>query len=184
MLTGIATVPSDDELAGKDLAKVLKIMRDERKSLSDLKKQYAAQKAGLKAELALIPARLDEVERAIVQATSDDDLSLTEKAIKDLKEKITVCDSQIEDKSKGVQEQIKVRSNVMRMKGELNDRLTKMGIEARKKFSEQAGSNSNTVSLIQQNIRFKENRIADLNGEIVRIKGLIEYLTTENGKLS
>lgn len=183
MLTGIAVVPTDDELAGTDLANVLRIMRDERKSLSDLKKQYAAQKAGLKAELALIPARLDEVERAIVQATSDDDLSLTEKAIKDLKEKITVCDSQIEDKSKGVQEQIKIRSNVIRIKGELNERLTNMGIEARKKFSEQAGSNSNTVSLIKQNIRFKENRIVDYDGEIVRIKGLIEYLTTENGKL-
>lgn len=183
MLTGIAVVPTDDELAGKDLANVLNIMRTERKSLSDLKKQYAAQKAGLKAELALIPARIDEVERAIVQAASEDDLTLTENNIKDLKEDIAVCDSQIEDKSKGVQDQIKVRSNVMRIRGELNDRLTNMGIEARKKFSEQAGSNSNTVSLIQQNIRFKENRIADLNGEIVRIKGLIEYLTTENGKL-
>ncbi len=183
MLTGIAVVPSDDELAGKDLANVLNIMRIERKSLSDLKKQYAAQKVGLKAELALIPARLDEVERAIVQASSEDDLTLTENKIKDLKEDIAVCDSQIEDKSKVVQEQIKIRSNIMRIKGELNDRLTNMGIEARKKFSEQAGSNSNTVSLIQQNIRFKENRIADINGEIVRIKGLIEYLTTENGKL-
>jgi len=183
MLTGIAVVPTDDELAGKDLANVLNIMRTERKSLSDLKKQYAAQKSGLKAELALIPARIDEVERAIVQAASEDDFTLTENRIKDLKENIAVCDSQIEDKSKGVQEQIKIRSNVMLIKGELNDRLTNMGIEARKKFSEQAGSNSNTVSLIQQNIRFKENRIADLNGEIVRIKGLIEYLTTENGKL-
>ncbi len=183
MLTGIAVVPTDDELAGKDLANVLNIMRTERKSLSDLKKQYAAQKAGLKAELALIPARIDEVERAIVQAASEDDFTLTENKIKDLKEDIAVCDSQIEDKSKGVQEQIKIRSNVMQIKGELNDRLTNMGIEARKKFSEQAGSNSNTVSLIQQNIRFKENRIADLNGEITRIKGLIEYLTTENGKL-
>ena len=183
MLTGIAVVPTDDELAGKDLANVLNIMRTERKSLSDLKKQYAAQKAGLKAELALIPARIDEVERAIVQAASEDDFTLTENRIKDLKEDIAVCDSQIEDKSKGVQEQIKIRSNVMQIKGELNDQLTNMGIEARKKFSEQVGSNSNTVSLIQQNIRFKENRIADLNGEIVRIKGLIEYLTTENGKL-
>jgi len=183
MLTGIAVVPTDDELAGKDLANVLNIMRTERKSLSDLKKQYAAQKAGLKAELALIPARIDEVERAIVQAASEDDFTLTENRIKDLKEDIAVCDSQIEDKSKGVQEQIKIRSNVMRIRGELNDRLTNMGIEARKKFSEQAGSSANTVSLIQQNIRFKENRISDLNGEIVRIKGLIEYLTTENGKL-
>jgi len=183
MLTGIAVVPTDDELAGKDLANILNIMRTERKSLSDLKKQYAAQKAGLKAELALIPARIDEVERAIVQAASEDDFTLTENKIKDLKEDIAVCDSQIEDKSKGVQDQIKIRSNVLQIKGELNDRLTNMGIEARKMFSEQAGSNSNTVSLIQQNIRFKENRIADLNGEIVRIKGLIEYLTTENGKL-
>lgn len=183
MLTGIAVVPSDDELAGKDLANVLNIMRTERKSLSDLKKQYAAKKVKLNDDLALIPARIDEVERSIVQAASEDDLTLTENKIKDLKEDIAVYDSQIEDKSIGVQEQIKVRSNVMRIKGELNDRLTNMGIEARKKFSEQAGSNSNTVSLIQQNIRFKENRIADLNGEIVRIKGLIEYLTTENGKL-
>jgi exonuclease SbcC len=183
MLTGIAVVPTDDELAGKDLANVLNIMRTERKSLSDLKKQYAAQKAGLKAELALIPARIDEVERAIVQAASEDDFTLTENRIKDLKEDIAVCDSQIEDKSKGVQDQIKIRSNVMQKKGELNDRLTNMGIEARKKFSEQAGSNTNTVSLIQQNIRFKENRIADLNDEVKRIKGLIEYLTTENGKL-
>ena len=75
MLTGIAVVPTDDELAGKDLANVLNIMRTERKSLSDLKKQYAAQKAGLKAELALIPARSDEDERAIVQAASEDDFT-------------------------------------------------------------------------------------------------------------
>jgi len=180
MLTGIAVVPTDEELAGTDLENVLKIMRDERKSLSDLKKQYAAQKVNINNELALIPARLDEVERAIPE---DQDFDAIEQKIKEVKEGIAGCDSQIADKSKGVEEQVKIRSNVMRMRGELNDRITNMEISARNLIAQTTGSNVNTIASINQNIRFKQTRINELAEEKKRIGGLIEFLVTANNKL-
>lgn len=180
MLTGIATVPSDDELAGTDLADILSIMRTERKTLSDLKKQYSSQKAIIKAALEQIPARIDEVKRSTPE---EQDFAKIENKIDEVKAAIKNCDDQIADKSKGVEEQIKIRLNIVRMKGELNDRLNSLTLEARKKVSEASGNRQNDISLINQNIRFKQNRIQDLNGEITRINGLIEYLNNTNVKL-
>lgn len=180
MLTSIANVPDDDTIAGKDLAGLLKIMRDEKKTLSDLKREYSAKKAKLKSALEQIPARLDEVDRSTPEAK---DFDAVEYQIGKVKKAIANCEAQIADKSKAVEEAIKIKSKVLQIKSELEIKLGNMKFAAQKQFSEQAGQKDNTISGLKQSIQFKKNRIAEVTEEIKRYGGQIIALTEANDKL-
>lgn len=180
MLTSIATIPDDDTIAGNDLAGLLKIMREEKKTLSDLKREYSAKKAKLKSALEQIPARLDEVDRSTPEAK---DFDAVEYQIGKVKKAIENCEAQIADKSKAVEEAIKIKSKVLQIKSELEIKLGNMKFAAQKEFSEQAGQKDNTISGLKQSIQFKKNRIAEVTEEIKRYGGQIIALTEANDKL-
>lgn len=180
MLTSIATIPDDDTIAGNDLTGLLKIMREEKKTLSDLKREYSAKKAKLKSALEQIPARLDEVDRSTPEAK---DFDAVEYQIGKVKKAIENCEAQIADKSKAVEEAIKIKSKVLQIKSELEIKLGNMKFAAQKQFSEQAGQKDNTISGLKQSIQFKKNRIAEVTEEIKRYGGQIIALTEANDKL-
>lgn len=180
MLTAIANIPDDDTIAGSDLSTVLMKMRTERKTESDLKKEYAVKKTKIKAALEQIPARLDEISRNTPEAKDFDKI---EREINSLKSQIKAVDSEINDKSKGVQEQAKVRSNTLRLKNELEMAISNIRLDAMKEFGRLSGAKDNEISSIKMDIKFNEGLIVDITDRIKRYEGQVSILTEANNKL-
>ena len=172
MLTSVAGIPTDTEIAGTEFAHVLELMARERKTAEELKKQYAANKTKLKAEMEQIPGRLDEVERATPEA---EDWTAIEKQITELTGEVTKLDESIRDSSKGVQEQIDIRTKTLRIKSEIEQAISNREFIARKTFAELAAKKDNTLAGIKQNIEFKQNQSNDYKVHIEQAENEFRY---------
>lgn len=172
MLTSVAGIPTDTEIAGTEFAHVLELMARERKTAEELKKQYAADKTKLKAEMEQIPGRLDEVERATPEA---EDWTAIEKQITELTGEVTKLDESIRDSSKGVQEQIDIRTKTLRIKSEIEQAISNREFIARKTFAELAAKKDNTLAGIKQNIEFKQNQSNDYKVHIEQAENEFRY---------
>lgn len=167
MLTAIANIPGDDDVAGSDLKEVLEMMRKERKSVTDFKKEYAAKKTKLKTELDQIPGRLDELDRATPAPEDWDDI---EQQIANNKDAITEIDNQIKDASKVVEAEVSERSRMIRVKAEIETAMSNIVFKTRKEFSETSMAKENTIAGIRQNIEFKQVRSKEIQQEIARVE--------------
>lgn len=176
MLTAIANIPDDDTIAGADLADLLATMRTERKTLEDLKKEYAAKKTKLKIAIEQIPARLDELSR---NTPEPQDWEALTAGIITAKSDIAGIDAQIADASKGVEEVINVRTAKLKEKAELFGRKSIIELEMRKLFAENAGDKDRKLADLKQQIENKRERVAYIGQEVDEIARNIEKLTGE-----
>lgn len=180
MLISIVGSPTDEEIAGKDLAGFLKLMADEKKTVEQLKKEYAAKKKKLKDELMLIPSRIDEVTRA---TPPEQDWKKIEGEIAADKLEIGVIEAEISDKSKGLEDAIKTRSHLMLNKSNLEQRLHTLEFQARQKFQELSSGKEQDITAKKQKILSLRQSILNYQSDIKREQDRINDLNKQNIEL-
>ena len=180
MLTAIATIPDDETIAGKDLAGLLKIMRDEKKTLSDLKKEYSSKKAKLKSALEQIPARLDEVDRGTPQA---EDFPAIEKRIAELNISIADIEAQMADRSKSMEASAKIKSHILQIKSEIETEISGLQMQAQKDFLQQSGVKENKIASLENVIKNKRMMVAENDALSKTFASKIVSLTEANNVL-
>lgn len=180
MLISIVGSPTDEEIAGKDLTGLLKIMADEKKTIEQMKKEYAAKKLKLKAELATIPSRIDEVSRATPQPQ---DWKKIEGEISTHKLEIAVIEAEISDKSKGIEDAIRTRSHLLLNKANLETQLQKIEFEVKQEFSVSGSRKEQDIKAKKQQILSLQQSALNYQQDIKTAQGRIDDLNKENAGL-
>jgi exonuclease SbcC len=180
MLITIVGSPTDEEIAGKDLTGLLKIMADEKKTIEQMKKEYAAKKLKLKAELTTIPSRIDEVSRATPQPQ---DWKKIDGEINTHKLEIAVIEAEISDKSKGIEDAIRTRSHLLLNKANLETQLQKIEFEAKQEFSVIGSRKEMDVKAKKQQILSLRQEVLNYQQDIKTAQGRIDDLNKQNAEL-
>ena len=180
MLTAIANVPSDEDIAGDSLASLLNTMRTEKKTLEDLKKEYAAKKKLLKTELEQKPIRIAEVTRNMPEQK---DFSLIELEIGVLKGEIENMERNILDAGAGVQDAIRVRADLLIKKNNLESSINNLEYNARRRFQESGNKKDSDIKDAKNKVLSLQQTILNHEADIKTAQGRIENLNAQNVEL-
>ena len=180
ILTSMAGSISDQEIASTktEFLSLMELMGN--KSFDEYKKEVAAKKKKLKDELALIPARIDEVTRSTPEAK---DWKLIIDEIDILNHQITTIDSQIEDSSKVYQSFYDKKQDKLRKVNELKTKISGFEQEARNKFQSMLNDKQNGIQSAKTKIETLKRQEDDNKNEILSLKKRIETLTGEQETL-
>jgi len=180
MLTSIAGVPTDEEIAGKDLVSLLETMRNEKKTVEDLKKEYTAKRLNLKKAIEHIPSRIDEVTHNTPEAKDfkaiAENIKLTGESLKEVEKKIA-------DASKGVEEQVRKRSELLIKENNLKTKLQNIEFKTRQEFANLGTTKDHQIRTKEQEIEQIGFQAAGYNKEIEHNNATIETLTKVNEDL-
>jgi DNA repair exonuclease SbcCD ATPase subunit len=180
MLTAIANVPSDEDIAGDSLASLLNTMRTEKKTLEDLKKEYAAKKKLLKTELEQKPIRIAEVTRNMPEAK---DFSLIELEIGVLKGEIENMERNILDSGSGVQDAIRNRADLLIKKNNLESSINNLEYIAQRRFQESVNKKDSDIKDAKNKVLSLQQTILNHEADIKGAQGRIENLNAQNVEL-
>lgn len=174
MLLALVGTPSDEEVAGTDLASVIDLMISEKLSVEKLKIKYASTRKLLQEKLSTIPARIDETMRNTPEAI---DFALVEKEISGFQKSIEYIDKQIKDASSGLEEQIIKRSEILVKKQNLETEISKLESNARNEFLSMSREKDHQIELkkaqlknIFDSISSVEYKISEAKAEILRLE--------------
>ncbi|MEI6059421.1 MAG: ATP-binding protein [Bacteroidota bacterium] len=180
MLTSITGTPTDEEIAGNDLVNLLTTMRNEKKTIEDLKKEYIAKKNNLKKAIGEIPSRIDEVTRNTPQAQ---DWKQIEGEIKTGELELTVIDQELADKSKGIEDAIRTRSEMLINKSNLEQKLSSLEFQARQEFATAGSKKDSEISAKKQKIESLQQSILNYNNDAQSLSNRIINLNAQNEEL-
>ena len=159
ILTEMAGEISNDEITSSiDVSEVVKML-EQGKDLEEQKKVIAAQRKRLKDEIAVIPTRVDELQRMKPEA---EDFEAIEIEIGEKNDKISEIQNQINDLSKGIEAKQK-------------EAETKISEHYAKKHKLEALRNEQTTK-VNQEIQEANAKISELKGKILSIGGEIRNL--------
>jgi chromosome segregation ATPase len=150
------------------------------KSLEDFKKEMAARKKLLKDELSGIPARIDEVNRAILP---DPDYQVLEKKIEALTKQINLADSLIASETKRFEK--KNQDNKARLDKiyDLEQKVTDLNYQTRNNAEKAINELKLKKNELQRGAMIWEQNISSFRSIIRTEEGGIRSLTEENNKL-
>lgn len=180
MLIAIVGTPTDEELSGKDLVSLLDTMRNEKKSIDDMKKEYAAKKKKLKDELVLIPSRIDEVTRATPQQQDWDKIK---EEINLNKLELSVVEAEMADKSKGVEEAVRQRSQKLIDKSNLEQKLSTIEFKARQEFANSGSAKDQVIATKKQRLLSLQQSELNYQNDFNSLKNRIASLDAQNVEL-
>ena len=159
MLFKMAGELTDADIAGEDegLNRLLNLITG--KSIEELQKQTASEKARIKKELADIPARIDELQRSVPVA---EEWAMLEASIDLAKNKLNNVEAQIEDASKAIaaanEERIRLSRELSDKKLAYSNRLNEL---KRKPIEEY-----NRETMQQNELRSQVSLLESKNGNI------------------
>ena len=133
------------------------------KSLEEYRKELAAKKKKLRAELDLIPARIDEVGRSLPETK---DWDAIRKEIADLTEKIKEVDDQMLDASKAVENIIKASNDKISRIGQLKKQISDIEYDTHLKFQQGMKNRDYEIINLKLDIESIENKIKDRSNVI------------------
>ena len=170
IITGIAGEVNDTDIAASrdDFRELLRELSG--KSLEDFKKEVAAKKKKLRDELALIPARIDELRRSMPEKP---DAGLIDIDIVNLENKIQACNDRIKDASKASEQFYAEKSKRNSRIGEINSQLFNL-VEIEKRsiraqYSDKAIQKQNLENEIRQISREIESVEREKNQLVSRV---------------
>ena len=180
ILTSIAGDISDIEIAATrlDFTALLKSIGN--KSLEEFKKELAAKRKKLKDELAIIPARIDEVSRNTPEVKNwkriEDEIQIVTKQIENI-------DAQIADSSKVHEAFYAKKQERLRKINDLKTTISNTEYEGRKKFQEQMNEKQAGIDAANRKIELAKNRKNSDKVEIDNYNQKIEKLKAEQAAL-
>lgn len=180
ILTAMAGTISDNEIAAtrKDFLTLMDLMGN--KSFDEFKKEVAAKKKKLKDELALIPARVDEVTRNTPETK---DWKLIQDEIDILNHQILTIDSQIEDSSKVYESFYQKKQEKLGKIDKLKTKIATCEHEARNKFQTMLNDKQNGIQSAKSKIESLKRQEEDNKTEIEARRKRIETLVIEQETL-
>lgn len=180
ILTTIAGSISDSEIAETkaDFRGLMELMGN--KSFEEYKKEIAAKKKKLKDELALIPARVDEVTRNTPEVK---DWKLIQDEIDILKHQIDGIDSQIEDSSKVYESFYQAKQLNLKKVNDLKTKVSAAEHDARNKFQSMLNDKQNGIQSAKSKIESLKRQEEDNKTEIEARRKRIETLVAEQETL-
>lgn len=153
ILFDMAGTVSDDEVASLNKEFEDLLLKLKGTNLAQFKKEIAAKKNAAKDELAGIPGRIDEVNRAIPTAANWDAI---ENEIKKKQAEISEIDKQIEDKSNLVKAEYERKSGIQKQIGEKQLQRNKIENEIKSNASSDSNKIISTISDLGYNINHLE----------------------------
>jgi len=171
ILTTIAGNVSDSDIAGtrKDFQKLMEQMGN--KSFDEFKKELAAKKKKLKDELALIPARIDEVTRNTPEAK---DWKLIQDEIDILNNQIETIDAQLQDSSKVYEAFYSKKQDRLKKINDLKTKISDFEFKARQTFSAKMNEK-------QAAVEGAKNKLQELRRKKIDAEKELEVLNTSIG---
>lgn len=146
------------------------------RSLSQFKREISAKKAAVKDEIAGIPGRIDEVNRAIPET---EDWKTLEKELKQKQVNLQEIDNQLLDKSKSVQADYERKSGIQKQIG--NKRLERTQIENRIQNEANEANNKARAAIrdLDYKIQSTTTDISNLNNQVQTINSQIATIDNE-----
>ena len=180
ILTTIAGNVSDADIAAtrSDFQHLMAEMGS--KTLDEYKKQLAAQKKKLKDELALIPARVDEVSRNTPEAR---EWKIIQDEIDILNNQIEAIDNQMADASKSYEAYYAVKQQRLSKINELKTKISDIEFKGRQAFNNQINEKQSTIDAAKKEIDRLNKAKANSSTEIDELNKNIELFKAEQSKL-
>lgn len=182
MLEKIAPKPDESQITGGDIAiaELLEYMRDERKSLDDIRRRNAASRKTITEELSLIPARIDEATRAIPDALDFDEIS---RQINLKKMELQTIDQQIADSSKAYEQQIQQRKEALSARAKIEEQIDGIRHSYQRKLNDSIRLKDDTIRRLNQDRITAQDAIALADINIKNLQRDIETLNQHNENL-
>lgn len=176
MLLDMAGDVSDQEIASLKPEYLELLSMISGRSLAQFKKEISAKKSAVKDEIAGIPGRIDEVNRAMPEA---EDWNALEKELVEKQTKLQDIDNQLLDKSKSVQADYERKSGIQKQIG--NKRLERTQIENR--IQNEANEANNKARSAIRDLDYKiqtiTTDISNSNSQVQTINSQIETIDNE-----
>jgi len=171
ILTTIAGDVSDSDIAStrKDFQDLMELMG--KKSFEEFKKELAAKRKKLKDELALIPARVDEVTRSTPESK---DWKLIQDEIDILNNKIEAIDTQLQDSSKVYEDFYKKKQDRLRRINDLKTKISDFEFKGRQAFNNQLNEKQATIGEAK-------NKLVAIKKQKANAESELEVLNTSIG---
>jgi len=179
ILMDVAGNISDDEITSqrKEFKRLAETIGN--KTLDEYRKELAARKRKLRAELEQIPARIDELARNTPEVK---DWELIERTIAEINSRVADINDQIVDQSKQYHAIYDEKQERLRIINDLKTRISNYEYEGRIKFNDQLNQKSSAIAGIDRKIetlkREQENRQAEI---IMLRKKIAQYLEEQQG---
>ncbi|HXS59015.1 MAG TPA: AAA family ATPase [Hanamia sp.] len=163
VLLQIAGEITNEELinGNPDFAPLAKILKD--KSLEEYKREVAAKKKKIKADLEAIPTRIDEIIRNMPAAVDFDSLR---KSVEEKEKEIAVIDSALQDATKVMQSAFEAKRKQQNELHELKTKAANLKSEIRSKVLNAHNKRKETISGLEFEIRLKESGLKTLESAI------------------
>lgn len=169
MLFRMAGGVSDDEIAAGNTEFQELLANLTGKSLDELKREIAAKKRRLKAEIEAIPERIDERKRDVPES---EDWDALQRELETKKTKLNEIEAQITDASKAVAAINEKKVAALRKVGELEQMRTQLEMTITQQVQSdyhnqlrKKQQTENEIKDLQRNIQFSESRIKSLENE-------------------
>ena len=180
MLFKMAGELTDADIAGEDegLNRLLNLITG--KSIEELQKQTASEKARIKKELADIPARIDELQRSVPVA---EEWAMLEASIDLAKNKLNNVEAQIEDASKAIaaanEERIRLSRELSDKKLAYSNRLN----ELKRKPIEEYNRETMMQNELRSKVSLLESKNSNIQSKMIFVKRSTDSLKESiNGK--
>lgn len=180
MLISIAGEATDEETAGTDLVSLLDLMRSEKKSIEKLKSEYAVKKKKLNEALEQIPTRIDENNR---DTPEPKDFAGIEGELNQARHNLQLTESEILDQSKGTEELVRLRSEKLIEKNNLEQKVQRFEFDARNTFANSGNVRDNEIRQKKEKVLSIRHAILIYEDSDKKLTELIEALQTTNGIL-
>ncbi len=176
MLLDMAGDVSDQDIASLKPEYLELLSMISGRSLSQFKREISAKKAAVKDEIAGIPGRIDEVNRAIPET---EDWKTLEKELKQKQVNLQEIDNQLLDKSKSVQADYERKSGIQKQIG--NKRLERTQIENRIQNEANEANNKARAAIrdLDYKIQSTTTDISNLNNQVQTINSQIATIDNE-----
>ena len=180
ILTSIASIPTDEQIAGEEFKGILKLLNEQYKTVANLKKAYAKKKQALKKLLDEYPGRIDEAHKAMPQ---EKDFASIENQIKALQAQIENTEAQLSDSSKAVQQKANERTKILLAKNSIESKISDIVFKARQEFANSVGKKDNEILNLKQRIEGQKGQLDFFRKNLNTFDKPIAELTDENNEL-
>lgn len=180
MLISIVGTPTNEDIAGTDLANVISIMETEKKTVEDLKKEYSAKRKKLKDELDKVPTRIDENNRDTPEPLN---FTKIEKELAETKQRLFDVNLSILDKSHEVEKEVRLRSEKLIEKNNLETRLQNLEFDAKIQFANSGNAKDAEIRNKEAKVLNLKQSIANYDSDISGHNARIESLEKQVSEL-
>lgn len=173
MLLQMAGVKPDEEIAAgsEEFRKLLDLLSG--KSLSDYRKEIAAEKKRLKAELSEITPRIDQTQKMMPEA---EDWAVLEAQLKDISSHIDVLTGQIREHAGADEARVDEKISVSREIASLMERLQSLKDAQLQEATRLAGEANAGRRAVEDRLRISNGELSTLTIDCNRTKERIAYL--------